>query len=140
MARRLLNSLDMEASLIKKAVWAIDPFETETKPSPAAQEALRQWVTRLGFVVQPVHLINTSSIDLPLEEQGSWLNRYIPTVKKAVTDYLKEIRLPEVPKFMEPNIIVERSLSVHKLVDCLIEYAVQTQAKWILASSKADPD
>src|SRR5688572_24119512 len=106
----------------KKVVWAIDPYELDTRPGQAAQEALRQWATRLQLAILPVHIINFSDSDLSLEERGTSLKSTIPIVKRVVSDYLSDLCLfsglfPTLPQVREPKIIVEHSLPVHKLVE-----------------------
>jgi len=123
----------LEGCSRKLVLWSIDPFETETKPKRAVQEELKTWLEKMAFEVQPVYVLGLSQADLSHEPQGNWLNRYIPLVKKMLTEYMEEMGISQVRK---PKIIVEQSSFVSRYIDSLLQYAEESQAQWILVSSR----
>jgi len=117
----------------KIALWAVNPFEEETRPSAAAIDELKKWAEASGFLLQPVHVLYVSSIDAPPDDYGGWVRRFIPAVEVEVSKFLNGMDLPGI---QAPKVLVHHGVSIHSAVDALIQYAQDVRAAWILTSSK----
>ena len=122
-----------DATEKKIALWAVNPFEEETRPSAAAIDELKKWAEASGFLLQPVHVLYVSSIDAPPDDYGGWVRRFIPAVEVEVSKFLSGMDLPGI---QAPKVLVHHGVSIHSAVDALIHYAQDTHAAWILTSSK----
>src|SRR4051794_25198001 len=104
----------------KIALWAINPFEEETRPSLVAVEELKKWTEASGYLLRPVHALYVSSIDAPPDDYGSWVRRFVPAVEAEISRYLKGMDLPAL---QAPKVLVHHGVSSHSAVDALIQYA-----------------
>jgi nucleotide-binding universal stress UspA family protein len=117
----------------KIALWAINPFEEETRPSPAVVQELKKWAEACGYAIQPIHVLYVSSIDAPPDDYGGWVKRFVPAVEAEVSNYLKGMDLPALK---EPRVLVHHGVSIHSAVDALLKYAGDVKAEWVLTASK----
>lgn len=117
----------------KVAVWAINPFEVETRPGSAVQEELKKWASANDTELQPVHVFYVPSADVPAADRGAWVKRYIPALEKEVTSYLSTLSLPAM---RAPKVLIQHGGSTHEAVETLIQYAEDLGATWTLSSSK----
>ena len=74
----------------KKVIWAIDPFEKETRPNPGIIQEFIDWTNAAGYVVQPIHILPVSNIDPNEIDDGTWLQRSVPSAEKVATQYLAD--------------------------------------------------
>ena len=114
-------------------IWAIDPFEVDTKPQPIIQKELRRWLEDTGTALLPVHVLHVPITDLSEEENGSWVKRYVPGVQKELAGYLSSMGFPPMA---ELKVLVERVGSASEAADVLVKYAQEIRASWILVASK----
>lgn len=117
-----MNELNTPAAN-KIALWAIDPYELETRPNRAAQEELQKWAVATETLIQPVHVL----------EHGAQLVRSIPAIEEELTRYLSTMSLPMT---LTPRVLVQPGGSKREAVDILTKYATDEKAGWILVSSK----
>jgi nucleotide-binding universal stress UspA family protein len=117
----------------KVAVWAINPFEEETRPSPAVIAELRRWAEATGHAIQPVHVFYVSPTDAPPQGHESWIKRFIPALEAETAHYIKGM---DVPGMLEPKVLVQRGGFTHAAIEVLVQYAQDLGASWILVSSK----
>jgi nucleotide-binding universal stress UspA family protein len=128
-----MSELNRAVGGSKIAIWAVDPFERETRPGHAVIEELKNWAAATGMRIQPIHILYSPSADVPDDERGSWVMNYVPAVAKEVTQYLTEVGLSGT---LEPKVLVQRHGSTGAAVEILLQYAKDVQAEWLLVSSK----
>ncbi len=113
------------------AIWAIDPDESGTLPSPRSQRQLESWLETTSTIIQPAYVLHVSSPnDL---ENGTHALRDSLTTQRKLTEYLGNLAVPGV---LEPKILVDRSGGPAAAAKVLAQYAQDLKASWILVSSK----
>jgi len=113
-------------------IWAIDPFEKETKPDRSLVRQLMTWAELSGLDIQPVYVLS-----LPLEESGAFLegagsSSFLTAAEKSSEAYLRDL---EVKGTRPVKIIFTESPSRKKCVTALLEFADQVSPPCIVISS-----
>jgi nucleotide-binding universal stress UspA family protein len=115
------------------AVWAINPFEDETRPGPETLRELRAWAQAQGIRLQPTYVLYVSNSDMAPVNGGTWVRRFAPAIEREANRYLEGMNLPTL---MPPKILIQRGGFTGETVDTLLRYAQDLNAAWLITSSK----
>lgn len=115
------------------AVWAINPFEVETRPGSAVIDELETWLGATGTAVQPVHVLGVPAAVLSPDAHGSWSEPYLAATEKETAEYLNGIGLPQL---LQPKVLLHHGGTAEGAARVLLDYAQEVGAAWILVSSK----
>lgn len=114
-------------STAKTIIWAVDPFERETKPSKAALQSFWAWVASQDAAVQPVYVATPTTADLSLG--------YIAPVRdleKRVDRFMKNLGFTSA---LPGKVIVDETSSRGGAVQRLLQLASRDEADCIVLSS-----
>ena len=107
-----------QSNAVKKVFWAIDPFETETRPSAGIIREFIEWTKSAGYVVQPIHILPVSAIDPSEIDDGTWLQRSVPSAEKVAAQYLADLGVKDVLAPRVPLCPVQsRAKAIRRLLD-----------------------
>lgn len=127
-----------ESSNPLKVVWAIDPFETETRPSKELIAKLTRWLDESNLTLQPVYVLSIpeSEEDFHFKEDVAFRVRL---ANEAVQQYLKDV---EVKRSLPVKMIVDTEVSRKRAIQKVIEFAAQVDAKciWVSSHGRAGPN
>jgi nucleotide-binding universal stress UspA family protein len=123
------------SKIINEAIlWAVDPFEKETRPDQSVVQQLMNWAKTSNLDIQPVYILS-----LPLGESqdfldGSGPSTFYTSAEKASEAYLRELGVEE--KTTRPvKVILSDSPSRKECVTALLDYADQVRPPCIVVSS-----
>ena len=100
-------------------IWAIDPFEIETRPDAQLVEKLISWIDASGFKLQPVTVAETYAERLGLG--------------KSTEQYLQSLG---IQRFKKPLVLMDETSSRRGAVQKMIRFANRTRSPWIIVSSR----
>jgi nucleotide-binding universal stress UspA family protein len=106
-------------------IWAVDPLETETRPSKPSFRAAYQWAKAMGWEIHPVTVITPSRKDLERGLLGS-----VNHAQSALDSYLKKFR-----GVRAGHVLVNEKSSQDSAVAKLLRYAKEEGASAIAVSS-----
>ena len=115
-------------------IWAIDPFENETRLDPSKVSQLMHWIHISNYRILPVHILPPSE-DLPEElavHESSESSKAISAAKKAIEQVLKTLKISNV---LPTQILFQSDSSRKGAVSTLLEFSEGVQAPWIIVSS-----
>lgn len=115
------------ASMNKVILWAVDPYDAETKPSASTVNALRAWSQKSGFRIKPVYL---ASFPLVLTPQS--LLSVLENAEKDLQSFVDQYGLANV---LKPEVVLDGSGSRKGAIYELISFAQKNDAAWIALSS-----
>jgi len=102
----------------KKVIWAIDPFEMETRPNPGIIQEFLAWSKAAGYAIQPIHILPVSTIDPAEIDDGTWLQRSVPSAEKTAAQYLTDLGAKDtLPPRVPLCPVQSRSKAVRRLLD-----------------------
>lgn len=115
------------------AIWAINPFDLEARPTASALAELGFWAEATRTKIQPVHVLFVPSADLAQDERGAWVRRYVPAVEAEMARYLHAVDLPSLKP---PRVLVQQGGGTRQAVQLLDQFTQDSHASWIIVSSK----
>lgn len=116
-----MKKLKSATSTSKPAVvWAVDPLQPETRPSAASALELVRWAEASGLSIRPVHILSIPRSDIASTAVDSWVLRYIPAARRAVSQFLNDLG---VMRFEKPLIFPEHPSSSKKFVQRVLAVA-----------------
>src|SRR4051812_48175729 len=75
----------------KTAIWAIDPFETETRPDRGLVSWLMTWAKASNLELQPVFVLSLPNDESRAVTERLGITRYLSIAEKASEYYLREL-------------------------------------------------
>lgn len=114
-------------------IWAIDPFEGETKPSKAMVERFLKWAQGVNADIQPVYVLSVPKDEVDFSVLGADTNQYAESAKRAAVQYLTDLSLVEA--VFPPKIILSGNATRMHEAKRLLEYVDILQSPWIIVSS-----
>ena len=116
-----------------KIVWALDPFESETRPDPLAIRELREWHETAGAEIRPVYVLQP---DIPIAHEMPGIDLdpkdQIRATQFTLRHYLKDL---DAEWTSPPAVIYDRSPTAASAVQRLLAFARLEGAKLIVVSS-----
>lgn len=112
-------------------VWAIDPFEKETRPAPSLVSKLLKWAQSSDLQIQPVYILS-----LQLGESADFLEGMglspVPAAEKVSESYLQDLGVTGV---LPVKVIFAGAPSRKTEVDALLDFAEKHRSPCIVVSS-----
>jgi len=115
------------------AIWAIDPFEGKLRPHRFEVRNLLAWTKATGVKIQPVYILKLELSRLTSTEQVEVRASKIDEMESAIGDYLQEIGCTDT---LAPRVLVVSEGAVENMVESLINYSDESDAKMIIVSSR----
>lgn len=113
-------------------VWAIDPFEKETKPDTVLVRRLMDWANASGFELQPVHILSVPNSKSEIYFGAGSVYEETPAAQKASEQYLRDLGV----KGARPvEILVDYTSSGKGRVEKIVNFSKTVKAPWIIISS-----
>jgi nucleotide-binding universal stress UspA family protein len=114
---------------MKKIIWAIDPFDTETRPDASALKELIAWKESPDVEIVPAYVLSFDSD----EESEAHFPKHLQGARHASRHYVDSAGVGAADY---PVVLVERSGSIQNAVDRLIRFAKNEKADVIAVATK----
>ena len=114
-------------------IWAVDPFETEAKPERRAIQELQRWAKSVGATILPVYLLSVNKKGDNAEDENVWITTTVPRAEMATMQYLRDLGVHDAEK---PRVLLNRSGSIRRAGDLVVEFANRVNSKVIVVSSR----
>lgn len=112
----------------KVLVWAVDPFDAETKPTSPVVSRLAHWAQELGMQIQPVFVL---SVPMDTFERGTL--SIVDEAQTALEKFVAEYRISGMT--VSPEVILDESNSRLGAVHSLIAHTKKVGGDSIALSS-----
>lgn len=120
--------------MVRKVIWAVDPFAEDKSLQREAAWATRALVKRAPAEVEPVYLFSMPSLEFPLQLTPD----LVEGVRASGQDELDSlIRRVKVPGLMPLKVIADTDYPVRHRVDRVCEYARSAGAELLVVSTRA---
>ena len=113
-------------------VWAIDPFEKETRPDRPLVHKLMNWARSSNLELQPVHILAAPKDTADEYLEGAGIGRYISAAEKTAERYLQDLG---VVGARPVKVLLAGSTSRQEEVKDLLGYAEEQNAECVVVSS-----
>jgi nucleotide-binding universal stress UspA family protein len=130
--RSMRKGLKLVDTMKGALVWAIDPFEKETRPDRTMVQSLLNWARSTGLEIQPVHVLALSRESLSEDTDETMTDRNISAAEKVCESYLRELG---VTNARPARIRLSKSASQRDAVKSLLSFADDFHADLIVVSS-----
>ncbi len=125
----------LDQSQKQKIIWAIDPTQKPDYAKDIVKE-LKIWSRYLKCDVQPVTVISTSLMNLPIEMPRLWEDKNKQAAEIAARNYLKKCK---TNGFLAPHFIYAATGSTRGLAAELAKYAEKQKATLVFANTRMRP-
>ncbi len=111
------------------AVWAVDPFEQDSKRVSAAHELIDNFAVALAWKVQPISVIGPMDVNWPIELKGSLRGNIAQVAQNSLSPAFEDITRDAL--MLEPRVLVQPTPSLTASVDYLLASAQKDKAQVI---------
>jgi len=112
-------------------VWAIDPFDTENKPSPQVIRKLMNWACSSKMELQPVHVLQPPQ-DAEAYFRSHGVSHYFQAAEKACQQYLTNLGIGGIRPV---QILVEQTSPREAAVEKLTHFSEELGSPLLVVSS-----
>ncbi len=123
-----------ENKVWKKILWAVDPLSEENKLQASAALAV-QLLTEAGETpIEPIYLLNLSPLGIPISLPPEIVAQTCTTVQEKLDEIVSHIQLKTL---LPVKVLAKPYRNQKEIADALIDYAKETGAELIVASTHA---
>ena len=116
-----------------RIIWAVDPFEDSVKPDLRAIHELQRWAKSANAMIVPVYVLNVSRPDLEPQDETEWLSKTVGHAEMSTMHYVHDLGVSDAAR---PRILLNRSSSVRRAGDLVVELSNQMNSKVIVVTSR----
>jgi nucleotide-binding universal stress UspA family protein len=127
-----------KSKMMRKVLWAIDPFESHRETSQAILDFFKLFSERYDVRIEPVYVFSPESFNLPLQLSDAWQKQYEPQLKKALAYSIQGSNDKTFAKSIglsDPKIIRHKSRSIRASIQALLKYADSSSADLIVTGT-----
>ncbi len=121
-------------STAKRVIWAVDAFTEDRRLHQKAISVLKAWSKQSELVIEPVFVMSPDQIFAPPEVFAHISEGFQGEARMRLKGLMKKAGLAGL---LEPTFLESNTFSLRMAVQTLLDYARQTKAEFILASTQS---